>query len=184
MNKIVSCGAVIALLFPEAVCAAQPATMGWPEVIARVTQERQQAEICVGMLKSSKNTDALADAKATYETAKPRVDGLIAGLTAALVEGGKPEALPTIRNDLETSANDLKEICGAALKTRKATAHQKGGWQEAIAEAAIEATVKPLADWLGEKWTRLMEPDKLEIETKKAQLEAARWPKFGDIAAQ
>jgi hypothetical protein len=29
-----------------------------------------------------------------------------------------------------------------------------------------------------------MEPDKLEVETKKAQLEAAKWPKFSDIAAQ
>jgi hypothetical protein len=29
-----------------------------------------------------------------------------------------------------------------------------------------------------------MEPDKLEIETKKSELEAAKWPKFSDIAAQ
>ena len=111
--------AAIALLFPVALCEAETAAMGWPEVIARVTQERQQAEICVGMIKSSKNTDALADAKATYEAAKPRVDGLIAGLTAALVEGGKPEALPTVRDDLEISGNDLKEIPAAQSRLVK-----------------------------------------------------------------
>jgi hypothetical protein len=30
---------------------------------------------------------------------------------------------------------------------------------------------------------RLVGLDKLEIETKKAQLEAAKWPRFSDIAA-
>jgi hypothetical protein len=174
----------MALLQPLTPCAAQSPAMGWPEVIDHLTQERTQAETCVGMIKSSKNTAAIANAKVTYETAKPRIDGVIAGLTAALVEGGKPEALPTVRNDLETSAKSLKEICDAALATLKTSSHQKGGLQEAIAKAAVEATVKPLLDWLVEKWARLMEPDKVEIETKKAQLEAAKWPKFGDIAAQ
>jgi hypothetical protein len=29
-----------------------------------------------------------------------------------------------------------------------------------------------------------MEPDRLEVETKMAQLEAEKWPKLSDIAAQ
>jgi hypothetical protein len=41
-----------------------------------------------------------------------------------------------------------------------------------------------MIDWLSEKWARLMEPDKFEIETKRSQLEAAKWPRFNDIAAQ
>ena len=174
---------VLAWVVPAMLCAAQ-ATLGWPEVIARLTQERTQAETCVGMIKSSKNVGAIAAAKLTYETTKPRIDGAIAGLTAALVEGGKPEALPTVRDDLETTRKGLKEICDAALATLKSNSHQKGGWQEAIATAAVEATVKPMIDWLSENWARLKEPDKLEIETKKSQLEAAKWPKFSDIAAQ
>jgi hypothetical protein len=174
---------VLASIVPTTLCAAE-APLGWPEVIARLTQQRMQAETCVGMIKSSKKSDVIGAVKATYETTKPRVDGAIAGLTAALVEGGKPEALPTVRDDLEPSGKGLKEICDAALATLKPNSHRKGGWQEGIATAAVEATVKPMIDWLSEKWARLMEPDKLEIETKKTQLEAAKWPKFGDIAAQ
>jgi hypothetical protein len=33
-------------------------------------------------------------------------------------------------------------------------------------------------------WTRHVEKGKLELATKKAQLEAAKWPEFTDIAAQ
>jgi len=170
-------------IIPATLWAAQT-TLGWPEVIARLTEERAQAETCVGMIKSSKNTGAIAAVKATYETTKPRVDGAIAGLTAALVEGGKPEALPSVRDDLETTGKGLKEICDAALAIPKSSSHQKGGLGEAIATAAVEEAVKPIVDWLGEKWARLMEPDELERATKKAQLEAAKWPKFSNIAAQ
>jgi hypothetical protein len=158
--------------------------LGWPEVIGRLTQERTQAETCVGMIKSSKNTAAIAAAKATYETTKPRIDGAIAGLVAALVEGGKPDAFPTVRGDLEISDKSLKEICDTALAIPKSGSHQKGGLGEAIATAAVEEAVKPIVDWLGEKWARLMEPDELERETKKTQLEAAKWPRFSDIAPQ
>ena len=133
-------------------CMAQAPPLGWPEVIARLTQQRMQAETCVGMIKSSKNAGAIAAAKLTYETTKPRIDGAIAGLTAALVEGGKPEALPTVRDDLETTGKGLKEICDAALATLKSNSHQKGGWQEAIATVAVEAIVKPMIDWLSENW--------------------------------
>jgi len=170
-------------IIPATLCMAQT-PLGWPEVIARLTQERMQAETCVGMIKSSKNAGAITALKTTYETTKPRVDGAIAGLVAALVEGGKPEALPSVRDDLETTGKTLKEICDAALATLKSNSHQKGDWREAIATAAVEATLKPMIDWLSEQWARLRETDKLEIETKKAQLEAAKWPKFGDIAAQ
>jgi len=171
-------------IVPAALCMAQT-PLGWPEVIARLTQERMQAETCVGMIKSGKNTGAIAAVKATYETTAPRVDGAIAGLVAALVEGGKPEALPSVSEDLETTGQSLKEICDAALATLKSNSQQKkDGWQVALATAAVEAAVKPMVDWVAEKWGRLRESDKLEIETKKAQLEAARWPKFSDIAAQ
>lgn len=182
MNRVLPIVSAPAWILSATFCAAQ-AILGWPEVIAHLTQERTQVETCIGMIKSSKNTDAIAKAKLTYEMTKPRIDGVIAGLTAALVEGGKPEALPTVRDDLEASEKSLKEICDAAL-TLKTSSQQKGGLQEAIAEAAVEASVKPLIEWLSEKWARLVELDKFEIEMKKNELEAAKWPKFGDIAAQ
>jgi hypothetical protein len=155
--------------------------LGWPEVIGRLTQERAQAETCVGMIKSTKKADAIAAAKATYEMAKPRIDGAIAGLIAALVEGGKPEAFPTVRDDLESSGQSLKKVCDATVKT--VPPNTKGA-EEAAASAVVEEAIKPIVDWLREKWVRLMEPDELERATKKSQLEAAKWPKFNYIHAQ
>jgi hypothetical protein len=184
MKRIVLTVLASIWIIPGTLCAAQTPPLGWPEVIARLTQERMQAETCVGMIKSGKNTGAIAAVKATYETTKPRVDGAIAGLVAALVEGGKPEALPSVREDLEITGKSLKEICDAALATLKSNSHQKGDFREAIAKAAVEASVTPIIDWLSEQWMRLKEADKLEIETKKSELEAAKWPKFSDIAAQ
>ena len=133
------------------------------------------------MIKSTKKADAIATAKATYETAKPRIDGAIAGLIAALVEGGKPDAFPTVRDDLESSGQSLKKICDSAVKT---VPPNTKGVEEAVASAVVEEAVKPIVDWLGEKWARLMEPDALERATKKSQLEAAKWPAFADIHAQ
>lgn len=171
---------LLASIVPATLCAAE-APLGWPEVIGRLTQERSQAETCVGMIKSTKKADAIAAAKATYETAKPRIDGAIAGLSAALVEGGKPEAFPTVRDDLESSGQSLKKICDAAVKT---VPPNTKGVEEAVASAVVEEAIKPIIAWLGEKWARLMEPDPLERETKKSQLEAATWPAFADIRAQ
>ena len=75
----------------------------------------------------------------------------------------------------------LKEICDAAVKTM--TPNTKGVWEE-IAKGAVEPLIKAISDGVGALWTRHVEKDKLELETKKTQLEAAKWPKFSDIAAQ
>ena len=74
----------------------------------------------------------------------------------------------------------MKTICDAAVKT---VPPNTKGVEEAVASAVVEEAIKPIVHWLGEKWARLMEPDPLERETKKSQLEAAKWPKFSDIAA-
>jgi hypothetical protein len=56
-------------------------------------------------------------------------------------------------------------------------------WEE-IAKGPVEPLVKAISDGVGALWTRHVEKDKLELETKRAQLEAAKWPRFGDIVAQ
>ncbi len=167
-------------IVPAALCAAQ-ATLGWPEVISLLAKARTQATTCVEVLKSSGDKATLASARLTYGMAEGEMDGVIAGLTTALVEGGNPDRLPTVRASLETSGKGLKEICDAAVKT--ITPNTKGVWEE-VAKGAVEPLIKAISDGVGALWTRHVEKDKLEIETKKAQLEAAKWPKFGDIAAQ
>jgi hypothetical protein len=75
----------------------------------------------------------------------------------------------------------LKQICDAAVKT--VTPNTKGVWEE-IAKGAVEPLFKTISDGVGALWTRHAEKDKLEVETKRTQLEAAKWPRFSDIAAQ
>ena len=109
------------------------------------------------------------------------MDGVIAGLTTALVEGGDPDSLPTVHTSLETSEKGLKEICDAAVKT--ITPNTKGVWEE-LAKGPIEPLIKAISDGVSALWTRRAERDKLEIETKKSELEAAKWPAFADIHTQ
>jgi hypothetical protein len=155
--------------------------LGWPEVIALLAKARTQATTCVQLLKSNGDKAALASAQFTYGMAEGEMDGVIAGLTTALVEGGDPSSLPTTQASLETAGKGLKEICDAAVKTT--TPNTKGVWEE-MARGAVEPLIKAISDGVGALWTRHVEKDKLEIETKKSQLEAAKWPRFNDIAAQ
>ena len=171
---------MLASIVPATLCMAQ-APLGWPEVISLLAKARTQATTCVQVLKSNGDKSAIASAQLTYGMAEGEMDGVIAGLTTALVEGGDPSSLPTARTSLETAGKGLKEICDAAVKT--VAPNTKGVWEE-IAKGAVEPLIKAISDGVGALWTRHVEKDKLELETKKTQLEAARWPKFGDIAAQ
>jgi hypothetical protein len=168
------------LFVPAALCAAER-PLGWPEVIALLSKAKTQATACVQVLKSNGDKAALASAQLTYGMAEGEMDGVIAGLTTALVEGGNPDSLPTVRTSLETAGKGLKEICDAAVKT--IAPDTKGIWEE-IAKGAVEPLVKAISDGVGALWTRHVEKDKLELETKKSALEAAKWPEFADIRAQ
>jgi hypothetical protein len=161
-------------------CSAET-SLGWPEVIALLTKARTQATTCVQVLKSNSEKASIARAQLNYGMAEAEMDGVIAGLTTALVEGGDPSSLPTAQASLETAGKGLKEICDAAIKS--IAPNTKGIWEE-IAKGAVEPLFKTISDGVGALWTRHVEKDKLELETKKTQLEAAKWPMFSDIAAQ
>jgi hypothetical protein len=133
------------------------------------------------VLKSNGDKAAVASAQLTYGMAEGEMDGIIAGLTTALVQGGDPNSLPAARASLETAGKGLKEICDAAVKS--VTPNTKGLWEE-IAKGAVEPLIKAISDGVGALWTRHVEKDTLELETKKSQLEDAKWPKFSDIATQ
>ena len=180
MKRIALIGPAFLWIVPATLCMAQ-ATLGWPEVISLLAKARTQATTCVEVLKSSGDKAALASARLTYGMAEGEMDGVIAGLTTAIVEGGSPDSLPTARTSIETAGKGLKEICDAAVKT--IAPNTKGVWEE-IAKGAVEPLMKAISDGVGALWTNRVEKDKLELQTKKAQLEAAKWLKFVDIAAQ
>ena len=115
----------------------------------------------------------------TTRLARAEMAGVIDGLTIVLVDGGKPESLPRIRDSLEGSGKSLQDICDAALKT--VAPHTKGVWEE-VAKGAVEPLVQAISDGIGAVWKSSVDKDKLATDTKKTKLEAARWPEFGDIA--
>jgi hypothetical protein len=137
--------------------------MGRPEVIDRLAQERTQTVASVGLLGSSGDQAAVGGAKATYGRAKAEMDGVVDGLTTALVEGGKPESLPMVRASLDSSGQGLKAICDAATKT--VAPNTKGVWEE-IAKGAIEPVAKPVSDGIGGLWAQHVGKDRLALEMK------------------
>jgi hypothetical protein len=171
---------VLAFIVPAGLCVAQT-SLGWPEVIALLVKAKTQATTCVQVLKSNGDKDSIGKAQLTYGMAEAEMDGVIAGLTIALVQGGDPSSLPTARTSLDKAGKGLKEICDAAVKTIAPNA--KGMWED-IAKGPIEPLIKAISDGVGALWTRHLEKDTLERETKKSQLEAAKWPAFVDTHAQ
>jgi hypothetical protein len=171
---------ILASIVAASLCSAQ-AALGWPEVIALLTKAKTQATTCVQVLKSNGDKASVTRAQLTYGMAEGEMDGIIARLTTALVQGGDPNSLPTARTSLENAGQGLKQICDAAVKT--VTPNTNGVWEE-IAKGAVEPLFKTISDGVSVLWTHHVEKDKLELETKKSQLEAAKWPAFADIHAQ
>lgn len=164
------------MLFAVTPTAAQT-SLGWPDMIDLLTQRRSQAEVCAQTLKTSSDKAAVATGRLTYGVAKSQADGVIAGLTVALVEGGKPDALPTALSSLRKAGDGFREICNAALTAASAAGSR--GLVEEILKAPVEPIVDALSSGMSALWAGHVEKDRLELETIKGQLEAAKWPDFG-----
>jgi hypothetical protein len=67
-----------------------------------------------------------------------------------------------------------------AVTTRGAMA---GVWDE-LAKAALAPTVEAISLGIDALWTQKVAQNRLEKETIKSQLEAAKWRNFDDIAAR
>ena len=163
--------------------AAAATSLGWPDTIERLTQLRTQAQSCVDLLKSSGDMAAIRNGRIVCESAKAEADGVIAGLVAALVEGGKPERLTSLQADLGGAGAGLRETCDAAVKASSSAGGGTKGVVEDIARAAIEPVIAAIASGAGALWKQRVDRDALELATVKAQLEAAKWPDFGDGAS-
>jgi hypothetical protein len=157
---------------------AQP-TVGWPETVDKLNEQRSQAEACLELLRDSGDRAAIRNGRIAYGAAKSASDGVIAGFTVGLVEGYKPEKLPPVQANLDRAGRGLKEVCDAAVNAAPASGTK--GVVEDLAKGAIEPVVDGLKAAAGALWERHVKMEELEIETIKGQLEAAKWPDFGSL---
>jgi hypothetical protein len=157
--------------------SARAQTVGWPDTIDLLAEERTQAQACVNLLKNAGDATAVREGQITYDAARAAADGVIAGFTTAVVEGYAPENLPRIQANLERAGAGLQEVCNDAVQAAREAVGKRGLIDEVVT-AALGPVVDALKSAAGALWTRRVENDKLEIETIKGQLEAAKWPAF------
>jgi hypothetical protein len=168
--------AVAAFALAAVSAHAQP-TVGWPETVDRLNEQRSQAEACLELLKDSGDAAAIRKGRIAYGVAKSASDGVISAFTVGLVEGYAPEKLPPLQANLDRAGKGLKEVCDAAVSA--APASGTNGVVEELAKGAVEPVVDGLKAAAGALWERHVKMEQLEIETIKSQLEAAKWPEFG-----
>ena len=175
-EKIIKIAALLGAMLLGITLAWAQTSLGWPETIELLAQERTQAQTCIETLKSSSDKAAIVTGRLTYGAAKSQSDGVIAGLTVALVQGGQPDVLPTILTSLKKAGAGLQEVCNAALKTASVAGSK--GLVEDILKAPLEPIVNAISSGVSALWAGHVEKDKLELETIKGQLDAAKWPEF------
>lgn len=155
----------------------EAAALAWPDAIARLAAERTRAITCAAHARAlAGDTAALA---AAYGEAKAEMDGIIAGLSVALAEGRKPKALDDLPQRLEAAVTQREAFCRAVAERLPPAAT---GTRLAMSDVlGLGKLVKELVEAGMSIWQRIADADKLRRDTIRAQLEATRWPSFGDV---
>src|SRR4051794_7337742 len=163
--------------------AEAPSAIGWQEAVARLAGERTRAEACAGLLRRYGDEAAKAQGQIAYGEAKAEVDGVIAGLTVALAKRAEPASLPDLEGRLGREVGRLDAVCARA---KAAAAPQEAGTRGGILADLATGAVKPLIEAVQALWLDARhvaaENDRLTAKTIQTQLEAATWPKFGDVS--
>lgn len=156
--------------------------IGWPEAVARLTEERSKAEICVASLKGRGNTDQVSQGRLTYNSAKAHFDGVITGLIVALSGAGDPHSLSSLQVELESGASDLAAFCKTVDDLLSPMSEQKSLLGEAVKEA-IEPMTNSLSDALGTIYSNFRGNNAATRMTICTELETAEWPDFDEVKA-
>ena len=151
----------------------------WPDAVARLSQEREQATGCVRLIKTRGAAADQTSANRTYDDARAEINGTIAGLTTALEQDKKPNNLSDLTARLERVGAGRAALCGRANALRPTGAGEKGGGWEFLG-AVLEPLTKVLIEVLNHKWER----EAQRRATIKSQLEGTKWPSFDAITPE
>lgn len=140
-------------------------------------RKRNHASLC-----SSQATTRQRSGKVASHTSRRSLKRTVSlrGSLRRWLRGGKPEDLPKVGAGLESAGVGLKETCELAITTNPASGGTKGVVED-VAKGAIEPVIVAVSSGLGALWKHHLDRDALELATKKTQLEAAKWPDFGDV---
>lgn len=151
----------------------------WPDAVARLSQEREQATGCVRLIKTRGAAAEQVRANTTYDEARAEINGTIDGLATALELDRKPDALSGLIARLERVGAGRAALCERANALRQSGAGEKGGGWEFLG-----AVLEPLSDLLVEVLNHKWEREAQRRATIKSQLEGTKWPSFAAITPE
>jgi hypothetical protein len=164
---------------------SQPATISWPDAVAKISGERAKAETCVALMKKYGDDAQRARGQLTYADAKADSDAVIAGLITALSAGQTPASLSSLQAKLTGGVSGLVEFCGTASNLLPKTAGQTE--RDVMVDIGklipFEQLLKILSDGVSALYNNHRNDDVLTRRTIQTQLEAARWPAFSEVKA-
>ena len=173
MKIVAVLGAMLFLLAP----ALAQTSLNWPETIELLAQERTQAETCVETLKIQQRQGGGRDRPAHLrrrQVASRRGHRRPHGRAGP----GRPARRPAHGPH---QPQESGRGPSGGLRRGAEDGFRSGGTKglvEDILKAPIEPIVNAISSGVSALWTGHVEKDKLELETIKGQLDAAKWPEF------
>jgi hypothetical protein len=152
--------------------------IGWQEAVARLAQERTQAETCVRVLKTYGDAAAIDRGAIAYADAKAEYDAIIAGLDVAVADQDKPNSLPDLDARLKRGFDKREAFCKSVAPLAPPP---KSGEKGPIAEI-VNGAVGPLIDAVKSIWLEKMKQNQARWATIETQLEETKWPSFASIS--
>jgi hypothetical protein len=156
--------------------------IGWPEAVARLTEERSKAEICVASLKGHGNADQVSQGHVAYDSAKAHFDGVIAGLILALSGAGDPHSLSSLQVEVASGASDLAAFCKTVDDLLSPMSEPKSLLGEAVKQA-IEPMTNSLSEAIATIYNNFRGNKAATRMTICTELETAKWSNFDEVKA-
>ena len=150
----------------------------WQEAVAELAKERHLAETCVRLIKRHAVGDqsALSRGELDYAEAKADMDGVISGLVVVLAQEDDPEALKDLGARLTRGVLARQAFCEKAVSFVPDDPGTRAGLADVLG-----AAIGSLIDAVKEIYLYHQDEDALRRATIQTQLEATKWPGFGDI---
>jgi hypothetical protein len=153
--------------------------INWQEAVARLAQERTQAETGVRLLKKHGNAAAIDRGALAYGEAKAEYDGIIAGLVVALAQRAQPSSLADLQERLQRGFAKREAFCRSVRPLVPDRAGERGVFDQILSGGVI----KPLIEAVQAIYMRAKDDGALTRKTIQTQLELTSWPDFAAVAA-